>query len=176
MDDMIERLKPRGELLSQEASKAMLAAVVSPPSQRRRRRPAWVLTAAACVLVVGLASALWVPRFFNETDRNGTATGASCVAQLRLNGVVYDGWDYVERAEGQRVGLADMASCDDVGRDARGSYFPDEPRTVEVWSLSPVETTKAVGVLQGRGFTVYVADGLSDEERQRVFEQLGLTR
>ena len=91
MDDMIERLKPRGELLSQEASKAMLAAVVSPPSQRRRRRPAWVLTAAACVLVVGLASALWVPRFFNETDRNGTATGASCVAQLRLNGVVYDG-------------------------------------------------------------------------------------
>ncbi len=174
MDDMIKRLKPRGELLSQESSKAMLAAVLSAPSQRRRRRSAWVLT-AACVLVVGVASAVWVPRFFNETDRNGAVTGGSCVAQLRLNGVVYDGWDYVERAEGQRVGLAEMASCDDVGRDARGSYFPDEPRTVEVWSLPPVETTKAVGVLQGRGFTVYVAAGLSDEERQRVLEQLGLS-
>lgn len=175
MNDIIRRLKPRGELLSPEASKAMLAAIVSTPSRRHRRRPAYVL-AAACVLLVGVATAVWGPRLFMDTDRDGSgSSSASCVAQLRLNGVIYDGWAYVERAERQRVGQADLASCEDVGREARGNVFPEEPQRVEVWSLPPVESTKAVGVVQGRGFTVYLARGLSDEDRQRVLDQLGLT-
>jgi hypothetical protein len=56
-----------------------------------------------------------------------------------------------------RLGTAEEAECHDVGPNAEGSVFPDEPRQAVVWSFEGYASEEVVGVRFDRdSFIVYV--------------------
>ncbi|NUR10066.1 MAG: hypothetical protein HOQ45_24060 [Nocardioidaceae bacterium] len=99
---------------------------------------------------------------------SGSAT-ADCVLSIRTGGTAY-----VERGTTERpaaaAGHADGSACDDMGRDARGAYFPEEPRQVDVRTFDGVDPGRALGVRAGDGtYTVYVAE---QADAQRIVRRL----
>ncbi len=84
---------------------------------------------------------------------------SDCSLSIRTNGITYDEIGFVN-GPAQPVGRAELASCDDVGEDARGAYFPDDPRQVDVWSFEGQAPDLALGVLESDDrYRVFVADG-----------------
>lgn len=70
--------------------------------------------------------------------------------------------------------MADRADCDDVGEDAAGSVFPDNPERVTTWSFRGYPTEEVLGVrFDHDAFAVFVADAVPDAERERIFRELG---
>lgn len=57
-----------------------------------------------------------------------------CAAQVRLDGRIYTAYGSTERSAAT-FAVADEADCHDVGEDAEGSVFPDDPRQVTVWAF-----------------------------------------
>ena len=53
--------------------------------------------------------------------------------------------------------------------DARGAYFPDDPRQADVWSFEGQDTASVLGVLESDDrFRVFVADGEDAEQVMRT--------
>lgn len=102
----------------------------------------------------------------------GSQTSGDCQAQVRADGIVYTSYGYTER-KASRHSAADRADCDDVGEDAAGSVFPDNPEQVDTWSFRGYPTDEVLGVRVDEGsFAVFVADSVPDAERERIFREL----
>ena len=97
---------------------------------------------------------------------------ADCGSQVRLDGVVYTSHGFTERG-GERIGPVEVAECQDVGEDARGAVFPDDPRKVEAVRIPGHDTDEVLGVrFDDDSFTVYVAESVPDDEQERIYEEL----
>jgi hypothetical protein len=97
----------------------------------------------------------------------GVASG-DCAAALRV-----DSTTFVEagstRQAASRAGQAERALCEDVGADARGIYFPEQPDPVDVWSFDGQDPRDVLGVRRAGGrYDFYIAADLSDSERAKV--------
>ena len=102
----------------------------------------------------------------------GSQTSSDCSAQVRADGIVYTSYGYTERAA-TRHSVADQADCDDVGEDAAGSVFPDNPQQVTTWSFRGYPPEDVLGVRYDKNtFAVFVADAVPDAERERIFREL----
>jgi hypothetical protein len=103
---------------------------------------------------------------------SGFRTSSDCSAQVRADGIVYTSYGYTERSA-RKHSVADRADCDDVGEDAAGSVFPEHPQQVTTWSCSGYPPERVVGVRVDRElFAVFVADSVSDSERERIDRDL----
>jgi hypothetical protein len=102
----------------------------------------------------------------------GSETSGDCQAQLRADGTVYTSYGYTERSA-TKFSSADEADCEDVGEDAAGSVFPEHPRQVTTWVFPGYPPEEVLGVrLDQDSFAVFVADSVSPEERDRIYEDL----
>lgn len=99
-------------------------------------------------------------------------TTADCSNQVRLDGTVYTGYAFTER-EGTQVGVADKAECHDMGDDAEGSVFADDPVHVDVWAFEGYSPDQVLGVrFDDRRFEVYFAESLASTDIERMSEAL----
>lgn len=97
---------------------------------------------------------------------------SDCQQQVRADGVVYTSYGYTER-KASRHSVADRADCDDVGEDAAGSLFPEDPEQVTTWAFRGYPPDRVVGVRFDKdSFAVFVADSVSDGERDRIYRDL----
>jgi hypothetical protein len=105
---------------------------------------------------------------------NPTSQSASdCAAALRL-----DATTYVERGfthhPASRSGTAEDSECEDVGADPRGVYFPEDPRTVDVWSFDGQDPLEVLGVRESQGrFQVFIARHVSTADAAEILDALG---
>ena len=91
-----------------------------------------------------------------------------CAVAVRHQGTVY-----VEAGltthRGTRVGEADLSSCDDMGEDPRGTYFPEDPDHVTAWSFRGQDPGRVLGVRAPGGVRrVLVAENLTGPERREL--------
>ena len=107
------------------------------------------------------------------TTAESSPAAPDCAVAVRHQGTVY-----VEAGltthRGTRVGEVDLSSCDDMGEDARGTYFPDDPEHVTVWSFRGQDPGRVLGVAVPGGVRrVLVAEDLTRPER-RALQRSGL--
>ena len=99
-------------------------------------------------------------------------TTADCSNQVRFDGTVYTGYAFTDR-EATEVGVADKAECHDVGEDAEGPVFGDDPEQVEVSSFEGYSPGEVVGVrFDDQRYEVYFAESLSSMDIERIAEEL----
>ncbi len=97
---------------------------------------------------------------------------ADCTSQIRLDGETYSGYGSSNHSATEHA-VADEAECHDVGADAAGSVFPDDARSVSVSTFDGYAPGDVLGVrFDENTFTVFMADSLSPDERDRVLEEL----
>jgi hypothetical protein len=138
-----------------------------PTSEDRRRTD---MTWTARLLATG-ALALTATAAGCSSGVEGEAAG-DCSLQIRLDGDTYTSYGFTDR-DGTRYAPADEASCEDVGEDPRGSVFSDDAPRVTTWTFSGYPPDDVLGVrFDADSFTVYVADSLAPDERDRIFEEL----
>ena len=95
-----------------------------------------------------------------------------CTMQIRLDGVIYSGYGYTDQ-EATRLGTADEAVCHDVGRDAPGSVFPDDPNQVAVWTFTGYAPDQVLGVRFGQdSFAVLIAESVPRHQADRILSEL----
>jgi Family of unknown function (DUF6281) len=99
------------------------------------------------------------------------AAAADCVVQVRFEGTIYSGTGYSAQ-KGTRIGIADESNCDDIGENARGPYFPSDPRQVEVVAFEGIPTTEAVGVRYGKRLTVFVSEDVPANRAEQLLAGL----
>lgn len=99
-------------------------------------------------------------------------TSADCAAQVRVNGVVYTSYGITDR-RAKKHSTAEQADCQDVGQDATGSVFPEQPHHVTTWEFPGYSPAKVLGVRYGDdSFGVFLAESLGPDERERVYADL----
>lgn len=126
-----------------------------------RATAATCVVAAASLLVVGCAG-----------KAPGGHAAADCSTQVRLDDRVYTSYGYTDR-EGTKLSVADRAECHDVGPDAEGSLFPEDPEQVTVWSFEGYSPERVVGVrFDSDSYAVFVADSVPRTESDQIFEAL----
>ena len=105
----------------------------------------------------------------------GSVATADCGTRIRSAGVVFTSSGFI-RQGGTAYGTALESVCEDVGKDARGSVFTDESRRLTVFRFAGYPPSQVLGARSARvrGFEVFVADTLDRDERDRIFEELGL--
>jgi hypothetical protein len=65
---------------------------------------------------------------------SGAGATSDCTTTVRFDDRVYQQNGWVDEV-GEPLGEADLAACEDAGPNARGPYFPDNPKKVAVWSI-----------------------------------------
>jgi hypothetical protein len=89
-----------------------------------------------------------------------------------LHGVIYSGHGYTDQ-EATSLGAADEAVCHDVGRDAPGSVFPDDPHQVAVWTFAGYPPDQVLGVRFGQdSFVVFIAESVPRPQADRILSEL----
>lgn len=72
-----------------------------------------------------------------------------------------------------RHASAERADCEDVGADAAGSVFPDDPDEVATWTFEGYSHDQVLGVrYAGGSFGVFVAASLAAEDSRRIHADL----
>ena len=138
------------------------------PSDMAGDKTGSVRAAATCVLAV---LAMTVTACAADPTVS-TTVEAECTPQLRLGDVVYTSYGYTDR-QPKKFATADKADCHDVGRDAPGSVFPDDPRQVVVWAFRGYPAEKVLGVrFDATSFAVHVAESVPRAEGNRIFREL----
>ena len=100
-------------------------------------------------------------------------TARDCSSQVRADDIVYTSHGYTGR-EARRHSVAEAAECHDVGEDAAGSVFPEEPRHVTTWWFPGYPPEQVLGVrFDKHSFAVFVADSVPLAERERIWRELG---
>jgi Family of unknown function (DUF6281) len=95
-----------------------------------------------------------------------------CTSQIRLHGVIYSGYGYTDQ-EATSLGTADEAVCHDVGQDAPGSVFPDDPHQVAVWTFAGYASDQVLGVRLGQeSFVVFIAESVPRDQADRILSEL----
>jgi len=124
---------------------------------------AGVVTVAALTLYLGLTCC-------STAGSNGAS---DCDTQVRVDGITYTSVGIAEH-EATKFSTAELADCDDVGKDARGSVFPEHPRPVNTWKFPGYPPSEVVGIrFEHDSLAVLVADSIPREERNQIFEDLG---
>lgn len=68
---------------------------------------------------------------------------------------------------------ADEAQCHDVGPNADGSVFADNPEQVRTWTFEGYSPDEVLGVKYGKdAFGVFIADNVPLDERERIYSEL----
>ena len=102
----------------------------------------------------------------------GQQSAQECTRQIRLDGVLFNGYGYTERPA-TRFSTADEADCDDVGPSPRGAVFSDDPPEVVVWSFAEYPPEEVLGVRFGEdSFAVFVAESVPRQEIDRIIREL----
>jgi len=86
---------------------------------------------------------------------------------VRFAGTVYVEGGSTTR-DGVSLGQGEESSCADVGREAGGTYFADDPAQVALWSLEGLDPAHVVAVQELGGFRVFLAEDLSASDRQEI--------
>jgi len=111
-----------------------------------------------------MVAALLLPSLLSGCGGTLTQTAADCAPAIRRDGVTYVSSGFTRQAA-KGAGQADHSECDDNGADARGAYFPEGPRRVQVWSFDGQDPRTALGVRQLNGtFRVFVAEGVDSSQ------------
>lgn len=94
-----------------------------------------------------MASALTLTVALSACSQPGGEGGASadCAVAVRFEGTIYVEAGF-SRLAAEKLGSGDLSSCADVGRDARGMYFADDPAHVSVWSFPGFDSGHVIGV------------------------------
>ena len=100
---------------------------------RRARVPLMIFGAA--LLLLGCASS------------TGTA---DCATTVRYEGSIYRESGFTDTVADE-IGMVDLADCDDMGADAQGSYFSDNPEQVAAWSLPGKDVARLIAIPTGDG-------------------------
>jgi hypothetical protein len=109
------------------------------------------------------------------STHGGAQTSRDCQAQVRIDGIVYTSYGHTQR-KASRHSVADRADCDDVGEDAAGSVFPEDPQQVPTWSFAAYPPSEVVGVRFDKdSLAVFIADSVPDPERERIIQSLEQT-
>lgn len=126
---------------------------------------AGVVTVAALTLYLGLTGC----------STAGSDGASDCNTQVRVDGITYTSVGLgIAEHEATKFSTAELADCDDVGKDARGSVFPEHPRQVNTWKFPGYPASEVVGIrFEHDSLTVLVADSIPREERDQIFEDLG---
>ena len=136
----------------------------------RRKTLAIKSTAVAVTLAFSLAGCA------SSTKAPEGSTAYECTSQIRWHGVIYNGYGYTDQ-EATRLGTADEAACHDVGRDAPGSVFPDDPHQVAVWTFAGYASDQVLGVRFGQdSFAVFIAESLPRPQGDRILSELSEKR
>jgi hypothetical protein len=95
---------------------------------------------------------------------------SDCSLAIRLDGTVYVEAGFV-RQSAQPAGQADESDCADNGEDARGAYFPDDARQVDVWSFDGQDSHNMLAVREPDGkLRVFVAEGQDSAQILRALK------
>jgi hypothetical protein len=181
LDDIVKRLKPGSRQLDARESTSRLAAVLAQEPRSAHRMPVMVASASlAVVLSTGAALAF---RAAQNHDDPGQATGAEppgsllegeCQPRLRIDGIVYVGVGYLEDRPptATRVGLAELAACDDEGSDGQRAHFPRSPEAAPAYRFQGQPAARVVGLDVPAGYEIYVAEDVPSAEAQDILEAL----
>ena len=121
------------------------------------------MAATVAFLLAGCASSTKAPE---------GSVAYECTSQIRSHGVIYSGYGYSEQ-EATSLGTADEAVCHDVGRNAPGSVFPDDPHQVEVWTFAGYAPDQVLGVRFGPdSFVVFIAESVPRHQGDRILSEL----
>jgi Family of unknown function (DUF6281) len=136
---------------------------VSPTVTRRKDMQSAAVVVVVAFLLAGCASGTKAPE---------ESAAYECTSQIRLHGVIYSGYGYTDQ-EATSLGTADEAVCHDVGRDARGSVFPDDPHQVAVWTFAGYAPDQVLGVRLGEeSFVVFIAESVPRHQADRIVSEL----
>jgi Family of unknown function (DUF6281) len=97
---------------------------------------------------------------------------ADCDNQVRYQGTVYTHRGFSSQ-DVARVGMADASNCSDTGPDARGPYFPANPRQVEVLAFDGIPTSEAIGVRYGEPVELYVSEDVTPARADQIVDRFG---
>jgi Family of unknown function (DUF6281) len=129
----------------------------------------WRWQRAICVRGTTWSCRSWTvrTRYARGDDR------AMCVSTVRYDGTVYRGWVHNPKdVQATKLGLADLADCDDTGDDSEGATFPANPDQVKVWAFKGLPTSEVTGVHSPDGFLAYVAEDVPTKEAEAIAAQL----
>ena len=120
-----------------------------------------------------LVAALLLPACSTEQGAvDEPATAGDCTTQIRVGSTVYSSYGATER-RARRHTKAERADCQDVGQNARGSVFPEQPELVTAWKIPTYPPEKVLAVRYDRGsFFVFTADSLPASERDQILQEL----
>lgn len=107
----------------------------------------------------------------SDSEDPTSAGTADCAIVIRIDDTQFIEHGLTKRA-GESLGDADMSACDDTGANARGPYFPDDPKKVEAWSVPGFEVSDVVAIsYNDHLYRVMVADDASKDIEAQVWEQ-----
>ena len=108
----------------------------------------------------------------SDDDPDGATGGAAeCQPMVRFEGTIYLNAAYSSEQVTQ-VGMADNANCDDNGEDARGAFFPPNPRQVEGSAFEGIPTSDVIGVRQGDLLGVFVSENVTDHRAEHLVDKV----
>ena len=92
---------------------------------------------------------------------------------IRYKGKVYNGIGIDSTsAPTRKLGVAERAACDDIGRKV-GVSFTEKPDHVKAWAYDGVDPDVAIGVRDFSGrFVVLVAEEIPESKAQRIADRL----
>ena len=124
-----------------------------------------------------LAAALLLLACSSEWGAVDEPMGTSdCTSQIRVGSTVYSSYGATER-RASKYATAERADCEDVGRNARGSVFPEQPEPVTAWRFPMYSPDKVLAVRYDKdSFFVFTAESLPDSERDRILKELSQQR
>lgn len=102
----------------------------------------------------------------NEVGVRAVAA-ADCLPRIRYAGKVYNATGYTSIAA-KPAGRADLANCADVGKHARGSYFPDHARTTRAYVFEEVPRGTAMAIRAGGAYDVYISADIPTSRAERI--------
>jgi Family of unknown function (DUF6281) len=128
---------------------------------------------SAVAVIVSVLAGCGGGQSSDDPDGGTPQVAAECTPAVRFQGTIYTG--AASSAEPvTQVGMADEASCDDVGEDLRGTYFPPNPRQVNVWAFKGIPTTEVIGVRQGDLLGVFVSDAVPEVRAARLVDKVAV--
>lgn len=102
----------------------------------------------------------------------GQGAASDCNNHVRVGGIIYTSVGIIERGA-TRFSTAELADCDDVGADARGSVFPKHPQRVDTWEIPGYSTDEVLAIcLDQESFDVLASEAIPAEERERILDDL----
>ena len=105
----------------------------------------------------------------NPSRESGVAQ--DCSAQVRLGTRVYTGYGFTDRSASE-FAVAVEADCHDVGADAEGSVFSEDPKQVTVWSFQGYAPEKVVGVHFDKDSLAVFVESVPRADVDRIVNEL----